>query len=93
MPKFTNDQIKSFNDYQQSGVFHPFTCGSGRRTDKDHLDGEGLLVMTPDDIRCPYCDYVQDKAHTFMLDNSWRKQENIMKNIWITGVTRKEIEK
>ena len=38
---------------------HPFTCGSGRRTDEYHLDGEGILMPTPTGWTCPYCDYRQ----------------------------------
>jgi len=89
MPKFTDDQIKSFNDFQHSGMFHPFTCGSGRRTDKDHLDGEGLLVLTPDGLRCPYCEYTQQWAHEFMLNGSWKETEDKMRNVWTTMLADK----
>jgi hypothetical protein len=80
MSKFTEDQIKSFNDFQHAGVFHPFTCGSGRRTDEHHLDGEGLLVLGEEGLECPYCDYKQNWAHSFMLDDSWRNTANLMMN-------------
>ncbi len=55
----TDEQIQEFNEYQKSGIFHPFTCGSGNRCDDKHLDGEGLLVATKDGVICPYCDYRQ----------------------------------
>ena len=70
---FNEEQIKSINEFQQSGAFHPFTCGSGRRTDADHTDGEGLLVATADGMICPFCDYRQDWVHDFMADGSWKK--------------------
>lgn len=62
---FTKEHIAALNEYQKSGKFHPFTCG-GNRTDKNHLDGEGILVATEDGWICPYCDYKQDWAHEFM---------------------------
>lgn len=71
MAIFTPEQVKSLNDYQHSGAFHPFTCG-GDRTDEKHLDGEGLLVATEDGWVCPYCPYQQNWAHQGMLDDSWR---------------------
>lgn len=72
---FTEDQVESFNAYQKSGKFHPFTCCSGNRTDENHTDDEGLLVCTLDGIVCPYCDYTQDWAHAWMLDGSWKKMK------------------
>ena len=70
--KLTDEQIRSFNEYQRIQPFHPFTCGSGRRTDEYHLDGEGILVATENGLVCPYCDYRQDWCHPFMVDNSWK---------------------
>jgi hypothetical protein len=63
---FTPDQVEALNRYQKIAHFHPFTCGSGNRTDEKHLDGEGVLVATPDGWKCPYCDYTQDWAHAVM---------------------------
>jgi hypothetical protein len=58
--KPSREQIEAFAQFQRSGWSHPLTCGSGRRTDEHHLDGEGLLVLTEDGIlKCPYCDYTQ----------------------------------
>jgi hypothetical protein len=70
MSVFTPDEVKSLNEYQQAGAFHPFTCG-GDRTDENHLDGEGLLVATEDGWICPYCDYKQGWAHDFMKNGDW----------------------
>jgi hypothetical protein len=79
---FTDDEVESLNAYQHSGAFHPFTCGSGNRTDAHHLDGEGLLVATNDGWHCPYCDYTQDWAHQFMKDGSWRIQHGATNSFW-----------
>lgn len=64
-PLFSEDQCKSFNAYQASGAFHPFTCGN------DH-DGDNELVATPYELGCPTCDFAQTWAHAWMLDWSWK---------------------
>jgi hypothetical protein len=64
---FTREQVNALNSWQQR--FHPFTCG-GNRKDEKHLDGQGILVATPDGWVCPYCDYKQDWAHDFMMRES-----------------------
>ena len=76
---FTPEEVKSLNEYQQAGYFHPFTCGSGNRTDKHHLDGEGLLVATENGWVCPYCNYVQNWAHDSMKNFSWKRTYEAMK--------------
>ena len=68
---FTPEEVHSLNDYQNSGVMHPFTCGSGHRT--EHPDGEGILVATTKGWVCPYCDFRQDWAHVWMTDGAWKK--------------------
>lgn len=50
---FSPDEVESLNGFQNSRVFHPFTCGSGNRCDAKHLDGEGLLVAKEDGWHCP----------------------------------------
>lgn len=64
---WTQKQVRNANKNQQSRIFHPYTCGSGRRTDAAHLDGEGVLIAFSDGWHCPYCDYKQDWAldHVF----------------------------
>jgi hypothetical protein len=64
---FTPEQVEALNRFQKGRWMHPFTCGSGNRTDANHLDGEGVLVATENGWICPYCDYTQDWAHDFML--------------------------
>ena len=65
---FTSEQVESINFYQHEGRFHPFTCGSGSRTDESHLDSEGLLIAKKEGMECPYCNYKQDWVHEFMAD-------------------------
>lgn len=65
---FTPEQVEVLNRFQKSRRFHPFTCGSGRRTDIYHLDGEGILKATEAGWVCPWCDYTQDWAWKFMAD-------------------------
>jgi hypothetical protein len=83
---FTPEEVESLNAYQISGAFHPFTCG-GDRTDKDHHDGEGLLIATEDGWHCPFCEYRQQWAYDFMKNWSW-KGMNASKAINFYGNTR-----
>lgn len=69
---FTQGEVDSLNAYQQSGAMHPFTCGSGKHTDFNHLDGEGVLMARPEGLYCPYCNYVQNWCWPWMADWSWR---------------------
>jgi hypothetical protein len=64
---WTKEQVNNLNAFQFCGMFHPFTCGSGNRTDADHLDGEGVLLATTVGWVCTYCEYKQSWAHDFML--------------------------
>lgn len=61
---WTQEHVDKLNEYQKSGQFHPYTCGSGNRTDEHHLDGQGILVATLDGWKCPYCDYTQTWSHS-----------------------------
>lgn len=66
---FTDEQIKSLNDYQVSGVFHPFTCG----IDSVHA----LLVAGRDGWSCPDCEYKQTWAHVWMANDMWRRAARV----------------
>ena len=57
---FTPEQVAALNRWQQNENGHPFICANGR--DDKHLDGEGVLVATPEGWIRPYCDYTQDWA-------------------------------
>ena len=61
---FTEDQVESLNEYQKSGVFHEFTCGTENCRDS--------LVATSEGWTCPSCDYTQDWAHIWMGNWGWR---------------------
>ena len=67
---FTEEQVAALNAAQANPNLHPYTCGSGRRTDAAHLDGEGVLVATKTGWVCPYCDYRQDWCHTLLTDRN-----------------------
>jgi hypothetical protein len=60
------EQTAALNAYQKSRRFHPYTCGFNR-TDKNHMDGEGILVATANGWICPFCDYKQDWAAELLL--------------------------
>lgn len=60
---FTDDQVESLNAYQDARVFHPFTCC-------------GLpMRATTDGFTCSDCLRVQDWAHGFMADWSWKRAD------------------
>lgn len=75
---FTPDEVESLNAYQNSGTFHPFTCGGDRMDDK-HLDGEGVLVAAEDGWHCNFCNYTQSWAHPWMKDWSWKRHHDILR--------------
>jgi hypothetical protein len=64
---WTKEQVEGLNRFQEEGWMHPFTCGSGNRTDEHHLDGEGKLVATENGWICPFCPYTQDWAWDMMF--------------------------
>lgn len=68
---FTPDEVKSLNAFQRAGVRHPFTCVRGR--DRNHLDGEGVLLATERGWVCLYCDYTQDWAYSSMRNWRWKE--------------------
>lgn len=71
---WTQDQVKSLNEYQKSGVMHPFTG-----VNENAPDGEDdLLIATEDGWVSKYTpDYKQDWAYEFMVDGSWKEIWNI----------------
>jgi hypothetical protein len=64
---FTSDQVESFNAFQKSWVFHPFTCGN-----REH-GGDDILVARENGLYCPTCDYRQDWMHRWMGDGTWKR--------------------
>ena len=77
-PPWTDNQVMSANDYQRAGVWHEFTCpnsGDGLHlTTGRHMGGtsEGVLVAINKGWVCLSCDYEQDWAHDWMLNDDWR---------------------
>ena len=64
---WTDDQVESLNEYQASGVMHPFTC---ERKSHD-------LVATNDGWYCPECEkegfsYTQNWCHEWMVNWKWK---------------------
>lgn len=69
---WTDEQVANLNSFQESGQFHPFTCG-GDRGDAahtayaaEHGGDKGQLVATKEGWVCPVCGYTQEWAHDFM---------------------------
>jgi hypothetical protein len=67
---WTPQQVEALNHFQQSGMFHPFTCGQRDQWHHEERWGRhlGTLVATEDGWTCPDCSYTQDWAHAFMAD-------------------------
>lgn len=62
---FTPEEVVNLNEYQETGCFHPFTCGTD--------SCRATLVATEAGWTCPACEYTQGWAHGFMSDGSWRE--------------------
>lgn len=69
---FTPEQVKALNGYQETGQFHPFTCGS-----PSHLYHSPVLVAHEDGWHCPEeaCGYRQAWALAFMASPAWCRPE------------------
>src|SRR5678809_426457 len=77
---WTEQQVQALNEFQNCRMVHPFTCGSGDRTDAKHSAYQaehggdfGQLVATVNAWICPSCDYTQDWAHSSMTDPAFLK--------------------
>ena len=63
---WTTEQVESLNGYQNCGHTHPFTYGDGA----DQVD----LIATPEGwVAVEGGPVVQDWAHSFMLDDTWKE--------------------
>lgn len=49
---WTAQQVDALNSYQESGAFHPYTCGNCRNS---------LLVAGPEGWNCPQCNRWQQR--------------------------------
>lgn len=70
---FTAEQVTNLWAWQQSRWVHPFTCVN--RSDEYHgwtvhVSQMGALWPYEEGWYCPWCDYKQDWAHSFMVDGS-----------------------
>lgn len=66
---WTNEQVLRAESWQRSRNFHPYTCGN--REDHPYEDGygdHGVLRATVRGWVCAFCDYTQDWAHNFTLN-------------------------
>ena len=64
-PKFSEEQVQSLREYQDSGVLPPYICTR---------HGEGLkLRPTEDGLVCDVCHFRQEWAHKQTVDGEWRK--------------------
>lgn len=61
IPPFSEDQIKSINEFQNSEVMHPFTCC-------DHQS----MVAEKDGMRCLKCNRLQEWVHEWMANWEWK---------------------
>ena len=78
---YTDEQVKSLNEFQNNGIIHPFTCCSPSYINEctracKEIDGkivegttDGLLVATKDGWICPCGKYKQDWSYKFMIKN------------------------
>lgn len=57
---FTQDQVNHINEFQESGLVHPFTCPNDSSVLLAHCAG----------LECPNCDYMQDWVHDVMADGT-----------------------
>ena len=74
---FTPEQVESLNDYQESGVFHPYTHL------RDDGGNEEVLIAAGDGWHCPeHSSYVQDWAWSWSVDGSWRSLYTVQQNLF-----------
>jgi uncharacterized Zn finger protein (UPF0148 family) len=61
----TDSEILSFNEFQASGAFHPYTCPECGRD----------LFAIRTSLQCPGCPYYQNHVLDFLIDGSWRNMQ------------------
>lgn len=64
---WSEDQVKSINDYQSSGSKHPALCPNDL----------GVLQATLTGLYCPECSYFTETVPEFMADESWRELTHV----------------
>lgn len=75
---FSVQDVEILNNYQNSGMVHPFTCGKR----DDHV-GDDVLIATTNGWVCPHpgCDYTQNWAWSFMADPRTLEERNWLKRL------------
>jgi hypothetical protein len=66
---FTDEEVKSLNDFQRSRVMHPFTC-------EYHSDTP--LIACASGWFCPHCEYTQKWAHDWMANREWERLTTVL---------------
>jgi hypothetical protein len=72
---FTKEQVDNLNEYQQKGMFHPFTCDRKAQecevnvSPRDYTK-DGILIATEQGWICPCGKYTQNWCHSFMSDKN-----------------------
>ena len=62
---WSDEQVRSLNEYQESGFFHPFTCRC-----------RGNLVAQQDGWICPNgCEWSQTWCWDWMANWDWKKSQ------------------
>lgn len=61
--KFTEDQVRRLNEYQTSGVMHPYTCPGNYKV----CENQRELIATVDGWVCKCGKYTQNWAHDFTV--------------------------
>src|SRR4051812_19774913 len=71
---WTPSEVDALNRWQRACVVHPFTCPD------DHGGADRALVATRKGWVCCHCDYRQDWAHSFMLqDGELRRPDGVLR--------------
>ncbi len=76
---FNPDIIERFNAYQNSKIFHPYTCGNCSNS---------ILKIKESGLYCEHCDYTQDKIT--ILPEKNELQDNI--DFFKTVFNKKDVE-
>ena len=64
---WTPDQVVALNAFQRRREFHPFTCPNRGPWHAEINSPDDVLVATVRGWVCPFCDYTQEWAHSFMV--------------------------
>lgn len=80
---WTAEQIFNLWEWQRCGHSHPFTCANRGDGKHKHRWGDlGVLVPSFDGWVCVDCDYTQDWAHDFMLNEPAPKPGLVLAQAW-----------